>query len=230
MTQDQTDRAPEPDVAYCAHLSVSYKPIDNPDGSKTERWLCDYDCGATFAPSKRFEATIERLQGEKEHAEDWAQQTNTHHSGARKRIEELAAQLSSLTEERDALKRQNDALQAHHPHAYHHDMMMVAKAEAKVSALTEELTQAKEQLRATELERGRWKESSGQNDASAQKAYSDLTQVRAERDEFQRRNETVAKALALLMSWAADKDIPVPQAVGDALLRRAEREAEQWLT
>ena len=36
--------------ACCAHCRVVLKHIDNPDGTRSDYWECDYGCGQRFTP------------------------------------------------------------------------------------------------------------------------------------------------------------------------------------
>jgi hypothetical protein len=38
----------------CAHITVKYNPIENPDGTYSDRWLC-LDCLTPFRPVPRSE-------------------------------------------------------------------------------------------------------------------------------------------------------------------------------
>jgi hypothetical protein len=50
---------PDEPKAACAHLRVAYKPIDNGDGSLSERWQCEL-CGHAFKPVRKLaKVTVE---------------------------------------------------------------------------------------------------------------------------------------------------------------------------
>lgn len=66
------------DMACCACLIVRFDPIDNGDGSKSERWTCSAGCGSRFVRATLAEAERDRLRAQAEYWERrWRDETGS---------------------------------------------------------------------------------------------------------------------------------------------------------